>query len=176
MRTWPSSIKLRKSTMNNKLISIVISVIFCAASISAQAHEHHSHETSAPVMTDAQVIEYTMKKLFDKPEAPLAVMPISIEGDYAVAGWVQSGKGGRALLKKEASGWRIQVCGGDGLKKAATLEQTGMPTTTASRLAKSVDAAEAKLPSEHLKKLAMFEGMMKVEPSGHDAQDAHHKH
>ena len=40
----------------------------------AFAHEPHAH-SAAHAMTDAQAIEHNMKKLFDKPDAPLAVAP-----------------------------------------------------------------------------------------------------
>ena len=138
----------------------------------------HDHAASAEhhAMPDAHAIEHTMKKQFDKPEAPLTVAPVSIEGNYAVAGWVQSGKGGRALLKKENGAWQIQVCGGDGLKKPETLTSTGMDAATAAKLAKKLDAAEAKLSKDHLSKLSMFEGMVKVDAASHDGHGAHHKH
>ncbi len=142
------------------------------------AHEPHAH-SAAHTMTDAQAIEHNMKKLFDKPDAPLAVAPVTIEGDYAMAGWIQSGKGGRALLKKEKGQWSIQVCGGDGLKKASALSQTGMPIATAERLVAKVQTAEAKLSADQLKKLSMFDGIVKVEPAAHGAYGtnaAHPKH
>lgn len=145
----------------------------------AFAHEPHAHHApaGAHAMSDVQAIVHTMKSLFDQPEAPLAVAPVSIEGDYAVAGWIQSDKGGRALLKKEKGQWSIQVCGGDGLKKASALLQTGMPNATADRLAAKVQKTESKLSPEQLKKLSMFEGIVKVEPAGaHGAHAAHPKH
>ena len=117
-----------------------------------------------------------MKKLFDKPDAPLAVAPVSIDGDYAVAGWIQSGKGGRALLKKEKGQWSIYVCGGDGLKQASALVQTGMSTVAADRLAKKVQSAESKLSVDQLKKLSMFEGVVKVDQGQHGAHDSHASH
>lgn len=43
-------------------------------------------------------ITMVMKQLFEKPDAPLSVVPISVDGDYAVAGWIQGGRGGRAFL------------------------------------------------------------------------------
>ncbi len=141
----------------------------------AFAHEPHTH-SAAHAMTDAQAIEHNMKKLFDKPDAPLVVAPITIEGDYAMAGWIQSGKGGRALLKKEKGQWSIQVCGGDGLKKASALSQTGMPSATAERLVAKVQTAEAKLSADQLKKLSMFDGIVKVDPAAHGAHGVHAAH
>jgi hypothetical protein len=141
----------------------------------AMAHDHPAG-TASHAMPDPQAIEHSMKKLFDKPDAPLAVAPVSIEGDYAVAGWVQSGKGGRALLKKEKGQWSIHVCGGDGLKQASALVHTGMSSTTADRLAKKVQLAEAKLSADQLKKLSMFEGVVKVDQGQHGAHDSHASH
>ncbi len=150
----------------------LIAALFCSA---AFAHEPHA-PVVAHTMPDAQAIEHSMKKLFDKPEAPLAVAPVSIEGDYAVAGWIQSGKGGRALLKKEKGQWSIYVCGGDGLKQASAMVQTGMSSATADRLANKVQLAEAKLSAEQLKKLSMFEGVVKVDQGQHGAHGAHGAH
>jgi curli biogenesis system outer membrane secretion channel CsgG len=141
----------------------------------AMAHDHQA-ATASHTMPDAQAIEHNMKKLFDKPDAPLAVAPVIIEGDYAMAGWIQSGKGGRALLKKEKGQWSIQVCGGDGLKKVSALSQTGMPSATAERLVAKVQTAEAKLSADQLKKLSMFDGIVKVEPATHGAHGAHAAH
>jgi periplasmic copper chaperone A len=141
----------------------------------AMAHDHPA-ATASHTMPDAQAIEHSMKKLFDKPDAPLVVAPVSIEGDYAVAGWIQSGKGGRALLKKEKGQWSIHVCGGDGLTQASALVQTGMSSTTADRLAKKVQAAESKLSADQLKKLAMFDGVVKVDQTQHGAHGAHGAH
>jgi len=152
-------------------------LILVAALLSGAALAHEMHASaSAHTMPDAQAIEHSMKKLFDKPDAPLAVAPVSIEGDYAVAGWIQSGKGGRALLKKEKGQWSIYVCGGDGLKHASALVQTGMSITTADRLAKKVQLAEAKLSADQLKKLSMFEGVVKVDQGQHGAHDSHASH
>lgn len=144
----------------------------------ALAHEPQAHQAPAAAyaMPDAQAIEHSMKKLFDKPDAPLAVAPVSIEGDYAVAGWIQSNKGGRALLKKEKGQWSIQVCGGDGLKQASALVQTGMSSATADRLAKKVNSAEAKLSAEQRNQLSMFEGVVKVDQGQHNPHGAHGAH
>ena len=140
------------------------------------AHEPHTHTTYAAKMTDAQSIEHAMKALFDKPEAPLVVAPVTVEGDYAVAGWIQHGRGGRALLKKENGKWSIQVCGGDGLKQASALTMTGMDRALADKLARKVAAAEKNLSADQLKKFAMFEGVMRVDGSAHAPHGTAHQH
>lgn len=140
------------------------------------AHEPHTHTTYAAKMTDAQSIEHAMKALFDKPEAPLVVAPVTVEGHYAVAGWIQHGRGGRALLKKENGKWSIQVCGGDGLKQASALTMTGMDRALADKLARKVAAAEKNLSADQLKKFAMFEGVMRVDGSAHAPHGTSHEH
>ncbi len=127
----------------------------------------------APKGPDADQITAVMKKQFDRPDAPLAVAPVTVMGNYAVAGWIQGSKGGRALLQKESHGWFIVVCAGDGLKDAKVLQTTGMPADHATRLAAAVKAAEAKLSKDQLALFASFEGMLKVGPAGHDAAGGH---
>lgn len=76
---------------------------------------------------------------------------LTIDGAYAVAGWIQSGRGGRALLKKEKHVWVIQVCGGDGLTQASQLAMAGMTQDASKRMAEKVAHAEKKLLPDVLK-------------------------
>jgi hypothetical protein len=126
---------------------------------------------------DAQQITMVLKKQFDKPGAPLAVAPISIEGDNAVAGWSQNGRGGRAFLQRDKHQWFIAVCGGSGLTQADVLQTIGMKPDAAARLAKAVVAAEAKMGAKQSKLFDGFEGMIKIDPAtGHDGHGAHGAH
>ncbi len=143
---------------------------------SSFAQDTGKQSNHAVAMTDEQSIEQVMKSLFDKPEAPLKVAAVSIEGVYAVAGWIQSERGGRALLKKESGKWSIQVCGGDSLKQAKSLVLTGMDQSSASNLAKKIISAEKKLPIDQVKKFAMFEGVVKVGPGAHHPNNTAHGH
>ena len=154
--------------------SLLASLVCVSVSASAQEVTTARNTAAQHAMTDEQSIEGVMKKLFDKPTAPLKVAFISIDGDYALAGWIQDQRGGRALLKKVKSQWSIEVCGGDGLKQAATLAMTGMPPAAANRLAAKLTAAEKKLPAEQVKKFALFEGMVKVDGGADEANSAHH--
>lgn len=140
------------------------------------AHETPAKAAHAVKMTDEQSIEHAMKALFDKPGAPLKVAPVSVEGTYAVAGWIQNDRGGRALLKKEKGKWSIQVCGGDGLKQASSLTMTGMDQASASRLAQKIVVAEKQIPFEQVKKFALFEGVVKVDGGAHDPHTVNHGH
>jgi len=123
---------------------------------------------------DTHAIATAMKKQFDRPDAPLQVAPVTVEGDYAVAGWLQAGKGGRALLQKSQGAWTIAVCAGDGLKDPKVLESTGMSSATARKLARAVVAAESKLGVDVRTRFASFEGIVKVDAAAPHAHGAHH--
>ena len=66
---------------------------------------------TAPAPAEQSVRAF-MAGVFDRPEAPLRVPSVALVGDFAVAGWIQSGHGGRTLLKRSAEGWEFVVCGG----------------------------------------------------------------
>ena len=139
------------------------------------AHEAPAKANHAAKMTDEQSIEHAMKALFDKPGAPLKVAPVSVEGAYAVAGWIQNDRGGRALLKKANGKWSIQLCGGDGLKQAANLTMTGMEQAAANKLSQKVLAAEKQMSSDQIKQFAMFEGVVKVDGGARDPHSKGHE-
>lgn len=162
-----------------KSIQLAASVVFGWVVLTmcpTWAHEGTANKTQPVKMTDAQSIEHAMKALFDKPGAPLKVAPVSVEGAYAVAGWIQNDRGGRALLKKESGKWSIQVCGGDGLKQVETLTMTGMDRTAANKLSQKVLAAEKQMSSDQVKKFAMFEGLVKVDGGAHEPHSTGHGH
>ncbi len=146
------------------------------ATHNSSAVETTAHHTRAIPMTDEKSIEHVMKSLFDKPEAALNVGPVSIEGSFAVAGWSQNERGGRALLQKEKGYWSIQVCGGDGLKQASVLAMAGMGQSAADKLAQKVVAAEKQLSTDQVRQFALFEGVVKVELDVHHPQTAPHGH
>ena len=126
---------------------------------------------------DAHDIAVVMKKQFDRPDAPLVVAPVTVVGDYAVAGWTQTGKGGRALLQKDKHHWVISVCAGDGLTQADVLQTTGMAAADAAKLSKAVAAAESKLSKDKRKLFASFEGMVKIDAAaGHGEHGEHGAH
>ena len=126
---------------------------------------------------DAQQIAAVMKKQFDRPDAPLTVEPITVEGTYAVTGWAQGGKGGRALLQKQKDHWVISVCAGNGLTKADVLQTTGMSAAVAQKLATAVNAAEAKQSPQKRKLWDSFDGMVKIDPgTAHGDHPQHGAH
>jgi len=111
-------------------------------------------------------IRHLLMHTFDKPEARLMVDPIVVQGAHAVAGWTQGERGGRAVLRRDGKGWQITVCGGDGLKQAQALADTGMPAADAKALAQALAAAEARLPASQRAKFSTFEGLMRMDAHG----------
>lgn len=80
---------------------------------------------------DKRDIAKIIKTTWEKPGMDLRVEPISVAGKYAVAGWVEGDRGGRALLKKQDHVWSVILCSGDGIKTAAGLVATGIPPAEA---------------------------------------------
>jgi hypothetical protein len=54
--------------------------------------------------TDQEQIQHAMMATFDKPANPLKVAPVTVQGDYAVAGWIQVDKGGRCCKRPMING------------------------------------------------------------------------
>lgn len=115
---------------------------------------------------DVLQITHLMKRQFERPDAPLTVQPVVVLGDAAVAGWAQQGRGGRALLRKERSGWSIHVCAGKGPTQPDFLTLAGVPKTQAADLARQVVKAESALTAAQRALFDSFEGVLKVGGEG----------
>ncbi len=157
-------------------IELTIAAATCLTAPVAWAHQTSPHDHAKVAMTDSQQIEHVMKSMFDKPEAPLKVAPITVHGKFAVAGWIQGDQGGRAFLKKEKNQWSIQLCGGEGLKQADALAMTGMSRSEARELARKIAIDEKSMPTEDLRKLSLFEGIIKVGDDKNHGQHGNHGH
>ena len=133
------------------------------------AHAAHGTDHAAPVQTgDAEVdIEALLKALFDIPEAPLTVAPISVHGTAAIAGWAQDGRGGRAFLRQDDKGWFIELCSGASLMLPATLQSLGLSAADAEALLTQAKAAEAALAPDSIALLDSFDGTLIVGRDGH---------
>ena len=105
-------------------------------------------------------IAAVMKAQFDTPENPLTVAPILVQGDVAIAGWAQGGKGGRAFLRNGDMGWSIEVCAGKGLLTPEMLTGLGLAEADAATLLAAVTTAEAELGVETVALLDSFDGEM----------------
>jgi hypothetical protein len=121
---------------------------------------------SPAAASDADAIRQLLLSTFDKPDARLAVDPVVIAGNYAVAGWSQGDTGGRALLRQRAGQWAIVLCSGDALKTGEALRRGGVPEAGAKLLAARLAEAEAKLPPERVALFARFDGIVMMDASG----------
>ncbi len=116
---------------------------------------------------------------FDRPDSPLTVEPVIVAGDTAIAGWSQGDMGGRALLRREADGWRIVLCAGEELLDAAFLAQHGVDPHGAHGLIETVRGAETGLGVEAIARFDSFDGVVLIGTGaghGHEAHDAHGGH
>ncbi len=122
---------------------------------------------------DVEIIRHSMMSMFDKPETRLMVAPIVADGDHAIASWAQAETGGRALLRRKGGNWVIWLCSGDSLKSADSLQQMGVPHESASRLAKALEAGEAKLAPTIVAQFSKFDGVVMIEGGEHPPVAGH---
>ncbi|EJT02541.1 copper uptake system-associated protein [Rhizobium sp. CCGE 510] len=124
-----------------------------------------------------QAIPAGLKLMFETPDKPLDIAPVVVQADWAIAGWRQDGRGGRALLKKTHHGWSIYLCSGDSLKDARTLEKIGLAANDAAGLAARLREAEAGLDPSALTLFSSFEGtVVMMNKASNGAGDGHEGH
>jgi hypothetical protein len=115
----------------------------------------------------SSAIEARLMAEFDRPQARLTVAPIAISGEYAVAGWRQEGRGGRALLHRKGHEWRIVMCAGEALRREPALVQIGLSTEDARVLTAMLAVEEGRLGAAHVAALDSFEGQVTMDGTGH---------
>jgi len=115
---------------------------------------------------DAQRIAALLREQFAKPGASLRVAPVVVAGAYAIADWEQGDLGGRALLRRSASGWSVMLCAGDQIRSADALARAGVPAADAVRLAQDLMVAERAVSAETLARMARFDGVVMMDGSG----------
>ncbi len=167
--TWPDS--LARVVRGFCLLAILCAMLGAVLQPAAAQH---------PMPSDDREIVQVLRATFDRPEAPLAIAPVVVVGDHAVAGWVQDKRGGRALMRKQHGKWTIHLCSGDQIKHADILESTGIPTATAKTLAERLAVAERAMPRDTVALFATFEGIVHLGADGshppvHEGQH-HPKH
>jgi hypothetical protein len=139
-------------TRNSVMKTFTVALTLLALTLSASAEEPTKDQAS---------IGKLMRSIWDRPEAPLTVKPITVKDDYAIAGWTQDGRGGRALLHRiRKNKWAIHRCGGDNIKDLTTLKTLGLPAATAEQLISDENAAEKRLPAHLRKKFGSFQGLV----------------
>ncbi len=139
----------------------------------------HGPRSDASGTSQAADIHKLLRGTFDRPDAPLAIEPVVVAGDYALAGWAQGDMGGRALLMRKHGHWVIQFCSGDALKRLETLKEVGVPAPTASMLAAALAEAERRLHPQRVAQFSRFDGLVAIGEGGHPpapGHAAHHPH
>lgn len=121
---------------------------------------------------DSAAIRTLLRAQWDKPDVKLNIDLVIVDGDYALTGWTQAGRGGRALLRKSSGTWAVLLCSGDPLKHASALIEAGVPAEAAKRLARGLAAAESQLPTDEVALFSTFEGVMQVD--AHRSRADHH--
>ncbi|MBF2714426.1 copper uptake system-associated protein [Agrobacterium vitis] len=141
-------------------------------------HGDHAAMQMPPQSADPQeAIPAKLKAAFATADKPLSVAPVVVQEDWAIAGWTQEGRGGRALLKKKGDVWSIHLCSGDGLKQATALKEMGLSDNDASALSAKLAEAEAHVDAKTLALFASFEGTVMVEGAeDHGGHDVHKDH
>lgn len=122
------------------------------------AHDGPMSMDSVVGTPDQQAIITLMKAQFDKPEAPLAVDPVVVMGDDAVASWAQGDMAGRALLRRTGDAWAIVLCAGADLRDPAFLSQHGV--ADAAMLSQMFNQAEDGLGADKVTLYSGFQGVV----------------
>jgi hypothetical protein len=130
--------------------------------------------TSPSAAGDAGDIRKLINTAFDKPDAKVAIDPVVVVRDTAIASWTQGAQGGRALLRRNDEGWRIVLCAGDAIKSADGLVSAGVAQADAEAIATELAAAEANVAPERRALFATFNGIMPMdEPPSHQPHQSH---
>lgn len=120
------------------------------------------HAGYAAGLREQAAIRDLIDKTWSRPDANVVIDPVVVDGDYAIAGWTQGERGGRALLNKRDGVWTVVLCSGDGLKAAHLLVEAGVPEASAMRLAADLATAEAETDVRRVKLFSTFEGVMQM--------------
>lgn len=112
---------------------------------------------------DQVAIKSAMHAMFDRPDTPLVIDPVVVDDGFAVAGWTQGQMGGRAFLRAANGKWTLVLCSGEQITTAEALAASGVPQATASKLAAEIAAADSAVDAARLKKLASFEGTVRMD-------------
>ena len=129
-----------------------------------------------PILDDPlQAIPATLKTMFEREGKPLLVDPVVVQGDWAIAGWQQDGRGGRALLEKGSQGWRLNLLSGNDIKDTASLEKAGLSNGDAAQLSVSLGAEEKRMDAKSIALFGTFEGSIVIAASEVDARNGGHE-
>jgi hypothetical protein len=122
-------------------------------------------KTGGKPADSAHAIQAVLLERFNRPDAPLLVGPIVIEGDHAIAGWRQAKVGGRVLLQRKADQWKPRLCAGVALKERSFLQEAGLSAEAASAIQQKREHAEAALPTDERAQLDSFPRIVPLDSS-----------
>jgi hypothetical protein len=129
---------------------ILLAVGVCAGALAAEPEVH------VPAIRDV------LKRTWERANWPLSVEPVVVDGDAALASWVQGHHGGRVLLRLEKGVWVPKLCGGDQLKTVATLVKAGVTESNADRLVLGLSKAEVSLSAEARRAISSYRGLLNM--------------
>lgn len=135
-----------------RILSLIVAIAL------AGAPSLHAEES-----VDQKAIHTVIHAMFDRPDAELIIEPVTVESDFAVAGWVQGEMGGRAFLHREAGNWVLLLCTGDEILSSAALQQSGMSAEAADRMLAAITEDEKTVAPERLRMFASFQGIMRMD-------------
>lgn len=154
-----------------------IDVEFNVSTAAGKSSAHSTHQHTDATQSDAQqAIPSVLKGIFETADNRLDVAPVIASDNWAVAGWVQGQRGGRALLKRSDDGWTVYLCSGDSLKDVDALKKIGVPDDEANQIASDLAVAEGKLESRTLKLFSSFEGTVMVNGESDQHGQGHGTH
>ena len=123
---------------------------------------------------DEDPIRHLMINQFDRAEARLTVAAIAIESSYAIASWLQDGRGGRALLRIKEGNWSIILCSGESLKNKDSLVLIGIDPHISQKLINHLTILETNLSEQDRLLLDTFEGEIVLEGNAHNNEHIKH--
>jgi hypothetical protein len=144
-----------------------------AAQIASADDGPMSHAADA---ANIEAIRHLLMATFDRPDAPLTVDPVIVQGDDAIAGWQQDGNGGRALLRRADGTWAVWLCAGEEVLDPDFLASHGLSTDAATALAGTAREAEITLGAGTSTLLDSFDGVVLIAASGDAAAQGHGAH
>ena len=139
------------------------------------ATQHGSMHKASPA-ADRDAITKVMMATWDRADERLSVDPVTLGSEYALAGWTQGDRGGRALLRRGHGGWTVHVCGGDHLLDAQLLRKIGVSDGESKKLIADQKSAERKLPAKKVAMFSLFDSLVEMDAAGHHPPAADHGH
>jgi hypothetical protein len=101
---------------------------------------------------------------------------VIVQGDDAIAGWQQDGKGGRALLRRADGVWAVWLCAGEEVLDPGFLASHGLSADAANTLSGTARDAETTLGAGASTLLDSFDGVVLIAASGDAAAHGHGTH